>query len=83
MIQVFHISDVDFWREFLLKKIQYIDVIDAISEIKWKILEIEKISLIITEEQKDTLLSLFGYYDEVEATQTDEITESPKAHKKP
>ena len=83
MIQVFHISDVDFWREFLLNKIQYIDVIDAISEIKWKILEIEKISLIITEEQKDTLLSLFGYYDEVEATQTDEITESPKAHKKP
>ena len=92
MIQVFHISDVDFWREFLLNKIQYIDVIDAISEIKWKILEIEKISLIITEEQKDTLLSLFGYYDGVndiqvthvnEATQTDEITESPKAHKKP
>ena len=46
----------------------------------------------ITEEQKDTLLSLFGYYDGVidtqvthmnEATQTDEITESPKAHKKP
>jgi len=34
MIQVFHISDVDFWREFLLKKIQYIDVIDAITEIK-------------------------------------------------
>jgi hypothetical protein len=34
MIQVFHISDVDFWREFLLNKIQYIDVIDAITEIK-------------------------------------------------
>jgi hypothetical protein len=34
MIQVFLISDVDFWREFLLKKIQYIDVIDAINEIK-------------------------------------------------
>ena len=45
-----------------------------------------------TEEQKDTFLSLFGYYDGVndtqvthvnEATQTDEIIESPKAHKKP
>jgi hypothetical protein len=45
-----------------------------------------------TEEQKDTLLSLFGYYDGVndtqvthvnEATQTDEIIESLKAHKKP
>jgi hypothetical protein len=34
MIQVFHISDVDFWRELLLKKIQYIDAIDAITEIK-------------------------------------------------
>jgi hypothetical protein len=34
MIQVFHISDVDFWRVFLLKKIQYIDVIGAITEIK-------------------------------------------------
>jgi hypothetical protein len=50
--------------------------------------EKEKISLIVTEEQKETLLSMFGYYgwdvDGVndskvtqvnEATQTDEITE--------
>jgi hypothetical protein len=36
MIQVFHISDVDFWREYLLKKIQYTDVIDAITVIKKK-----------------------------------------------
>ena len=45
-----------------------------------------------TEEQRDTLLSLLGYYDGVnetqvthvnEATQTDDITESPKAHNKP
>jgi len=48
----------------------------------------EKISLIITEEQKDTLLSLFGYYgwDKWHTSQPcewDEITESPKAHKKP
>ena len=40
----------------------------------------------ITEEQKDTLLSLFGYYDGVNDTQVthmNEITESPKAHTKP
>ena len=50
--------------------------------------EEEKISLIVTEEQKDILFSLFGYYewgvDEInytqvthvnEATQTDETTE--------
>jgi hypothetical protein len=34
MIQVFHISDIEFWREYLLKKIQNTDVIDAITEIK-------------------------------------------------
>ena len=62
MIQVFHISDVDFWREFLLKKIQYIDVIDrAITEIKREMQEREKISLIIIEENKYTLLRLLGY----------------------
>ena len=45
--------------------------------------EKEKISLIVTEEQKETLLSMFGYYgvndskvtQVNEATQTDEITE--------
>jgi hypothetical protein len=62
MIQVFHISDVDFWRECLLKKIQYIDVIDrAITEIKREMQEMEKISLIIIEENKYTLLRLLGY----------------------
>jgi hypothetical protein len=34
MIQVFHISDIELWREYLLKKIQNTDVIDAITEIK-------------------------------------------------
>ena len=59
MIHVFHISDVDFWREFLLKKIQNTDVIDAISEIKTEMYEKEEIPLIVTEEI-DTLFSLFG-----------------------
>ena len=62
MIQVFHISDVEFWREYLLEKIQNTDVIDAITEIKKEMYEKEKISLIVTEEQNDTLFSLFGYY---------------------
>jgi hypothetical protein len=34
LVQVFHILDVDIGREYLLKKIQYTDVIDAITEIK-------------------------------------------------
>jgi len=45
-----------------MKKIQNTDVIDAITEIKKEMYEKEKISLIVTEEQKDTLFSLFGYY---------------------
>jgi len=47
MIQVFHISDVEFWREYLLEKIQNTDVIDAITEIKKEMYEKEKISLIV------------------------------------
>ena len=46
----------------LLKKIQNTDVIDAITEIKKEMYEKEKISLIVTEEQNDTLFNLFGYY---------------------
>ena len=48
MIQVFHISDVEFWREYLLKKIQNTDVIDAITEIKKEMYEKEKTSLIVS-----------------------------------
>jgi len=75
----------------LLKKIQHTDVIDAISEIKKEMYEKEEIPLIVTEEQMDTLFSLFGYYgwyaDEVNdtlvthvngITMTDDITESKK-----
>jgi len=56
-----------------VKEIQYTDVIDAIIEIKKKeMCEKEKISLIVTEEQRETLFSLFGYYgwdiDEVNDT---------------
>jgi hypothetical protein len=48
LVQVFHILDVDIGREYLLKKIQYTDVIDAITEIKkemYNMCEKEKISL--------------------------------------
>jgi hypothetical protein len=63
MIQVFHISDVEFWREYLLKKIQNTDVIDGITEIKREMYKKEKISLIVTEEQNDTLFVwiLYGW----------------------
>lgn len=62
MILVFHISDVEFWREYLRKKIENTDVIHAITEIKKEMYEKERIALIDTEEQDDTLFSLFGYY---------------------
>ena len=63
MIQVFHISDVEVWREYLLKKIQNTDVIDGITEIKREMYKKEKISLIVTEEQNDTLFVwiLYGW----------------------
>ena len=48
MIQVFHISDVEFWREYLLKKIQNTDGIDAITKFKKEMYEKEKTSLIVS-----------------------------------